>query len=139
MYEVYSIEDTILDKLIKSYQTQQETIENHDLKEELKQVDEAEANIARRILCAREIEFLDLNDDFLMMMDKKDQKDIELKESIASIEAYVNENLILQKENDELKAEINMVMEEKEKLTEDLKKENNENHGLKANSKELQE
>ena len=33
----------------------------------------------------------------------------------------MNENLILQKENDELKAEINMVMEEKEKLMEDLR------------------
>ena len=72
-----------------------------------------------------------------MMIDKRDQKNIELKESIDSIEAYVNKNLILQKKNDELKAEINIVMEEKEKLTEDLKKANNENHRLKANSKEL--
>ena len=78
-------------------------------------------NIAGRLLCAGEIEFLDLNDDFLVMKDERDQKNIELKESIDSMEAYVNENLILQKENNELKAEINMVMEEKEKLMEDLR------------------
>ena len=73
------------------------------------------------------------------MMDERDQKDIELKESIASMEAYVNENLILQKENDELKAEINIVMEEREKLKKDLKQANIENHVLRANSKELWE
>ena len=93
MYKVDSIEDTVLDELIKSYQTQQETIENYNLKEELKRVDKVEANIAGRLLCTRK--FLDSNDDFLMMKDERDQKDIELKESIASMEAYVNENLIL--------------------------------------------
>ena len=50
-----------------------------------------------------------------MMMDERDQKDRELKESIASMEANVNENLILQKENDELKVEINIRKEEEEK------------------------
>ena len=116
MYEVDSIEDTVLDELIKSYQTQQETIKNCDLKEELTQVDETEANIARRLLCAGEIEFLDLNDNFLVIKNERDQKDIELKESIASMKVYVNENLILQKENSKLKVEINIVIEEREKL-----------------------
>ena len=95
------------------------------------------ANIAGRLLCAREIEFLDLNNDFLVMIDKRDKKDIELKESIASMEAYVNKKLILQKENNELKVEINMVIEEREKLKKDLKQANIENYVLRANSKEI--
>jgi len=73
------------------------------------------------------------------MKDKRDQKDIELKESIASMKAYVNESLILQKENGKFKAEINMVMEEREKLKKDLKQANNENYVLRAHSRELWE